>query len=118
MGLTKGNRGELYGIVAYMRGPGSVPSKLTCDQPVDAVIMAIEYLRQGYHVLLTDRTVAKLAEHDGAVDVEWLGKVRQAGPPAAGPGAATRPAAGPVPFTPPPTPHTRRGRAWAALSAK
>jgi hypothetical protein len=63
--ISTHNAGEAFGVVIRHRR-GGVPRRLTCDQPLDAVIMGIEYLRKGYHVLLTDSTVEALADKDAA----------------------------------------------------
>jgi hypothetical protein len=103
MGVSHSNAGEAYGLVVTRRGPHSKPSKLTCETPVDAVVSAIGYLRKGYHVLLTDATVAALAEQGGELDLEWLGSLRGAAP-AAAPAAM---------FVPPAVPAQNNGRAWS-----
>jgi hypothetical protein len=63
--LSTHNADEPYGVVVRHKS-GGPPRRLTCEQPLDAVIMGIEYLRKGYHVLLFDSTVEALAEQDGA----------------------------------------------------
>jgi hypothetical protein len=79
MGLETHNARERFGVIVY-RTLQRATTRLSAETPVDAVVIAIEYLRQGYHVLLTDATVAALAEQDGRVDLEWVGKLRAAPP--------------------------------------
>jgi hypothetical protein len=74
MGYVK--TGEAFGVIYYKTG--TRPSRQSAKEAVDALVIAIEYLRRGYHVLLTDATVEALGTQDGTVDLEWIGNVRAA----------------------------------------
>ena len=61
---------EQFGIIVHKTQ--QPPSKLTCGDPLDALVMAISYLRNGYHVLLTDATVEALADDRAGAKLDAL----------------------------------------------
>ncbi len=62
--------GEPFGIVVYKTQ--QTPSRLTCADPLDALVMALSYLREGFHVLLTDPTVEALKDDTRTVALDRL----------------------------------------------
>lgn len=85
--------GEPFGAVVYRTG--CAPSRIRAATPVDALVTAVTYLREGYHVLLTDATVAALRNQDGTVETAWLSQVKAAPRPAERTAASAPPS--PVP---------------------
>jgi hypothetical protein len=61
---------EAFGIVVH-KTQADV-SRLTAADPLDALVMAIGYLREGYHVLLTDATVEALRDDRAGAALERL----------------------------------------------
>jgi len=67
-----------FGIV-LRKDAGAQPKTLRFSRSVDAVIAAVQYLRRGYWVRLTDATLADL-DSSGALDLSWMsGQARAAG---------------------------------------
>jgi hypothetical protein len=62
--------GEAFGVIVYKTQ--AKPARLTCGDPLDALVMALGYLREGYHVLLTDPTVDALRDDSAGAKLEAL----------------------------------------------
>jgi hypothetical protein len=62
--------GEAFGII--VRKTQQPPTRLTAGDPLDALVMALGYLREGYHVLLTDATVEALRDDSAGAKLEAL----------------------------------------------